>query len=85
MTRSRLLKLSMPALIKTPRKNMPAAISSAGKVKEEISVNAPDIVDLQAERYGSRDFQYRYNVTSVVVVTSGNVSKVNELISWLYG
>ena len=55
-------------------------LTSNGITQEEISINAPDIVDLQAERYGSRDFQYRYNVTSVVVVTSKNVAKVNELI-----
>ena len=35
---------------------------------------------MQAERYGSRDAQYRYNVTSVIVVTSSNIEKVNELI-----
>ncbi len=55
-------------------------LTSNGITQDEISINAPDIVDLQAERYGSRDFQYRYNVTSVVVVTSKNVEKVNELI-----
>lgn len=55
-------------------------LTSNGVDPAEISVNPPDIVDLQAERYGSRDFQYRYNVTSVVVVTSKNVEKVNDLI-----
>ncbi len=55
-------------------------LTSNGISQDEISINPPEIIDLQAERYGSRDFAYRYNVTSVVVVTSKNVEKVNELI-----
>ena len=54
-------------------------LTSNGISQDEISINPPEIIDLQAERYGSRDFAYRYNVTSVVVVTSKNVEKVNEL------
>lgn len=48
---------------------------------DEILVQPPKIVDMQAERYGGNDHPYRYNVTSVVVVTSSNVEKVNKLIS----
>ncbi len=55
-------------------------LKSNGISETEILVQAPNIVDLQAERYGSTDRQYRYNVTSVIVVTSTNVDKVNELI-----
>lgn len=47
----------------------------------EIAVNAPSIVDLQAERYGDPNRTYRYNVTSVIVVTSTQVDKVRGLIS----
>ncbi len=47
----------------------------------EISVNAPQVYDLQAERYGNQNTPYRYNVTTVVVVTSSQVEKVRGLIS----
>jgi hypothetical protein len=55
-------------------------LTDNGISSSEISINPPDIIDLQAERYGSDNFKYRYNVTSVIVVTSANVDKVNELI-----
>lgn len=58
-----------------------AFLTSNGISKDEITVNAPEIVDLEAERYSSNDRQYRYNVTSVITVTSSQVDKVNELIS----
>ena len=55
-------------------------LTSNGIQQNEILIQAPTIVDLQAERYGSNDRPYRYNVTSVIVVTSSNIEKVNELI-----
>ena len=55
-------------------------LTSNGIKQDEILVQAPNIIDLQAERYGATDRPYRYNVTSVIVVTSSNIEKVNELI-----
>lgn len=52
-----------------------------GITDDEISVNAPQVYDLQAERYGNQNVPYRYNVTTVVVVTSSKVDKVRELIT----
>lgn len=52
-----------------------------GISQEEISVNAPQVYDLQADRYGNQNTPYRYNVTTVVVVTSTKVDKVRELIT----
>lgn len=46
----------------------------------EISIAAPGIVDMQAERYGNQSAPYRYNVTSVITVSSNQVEKVRELI-----
>ncbi|WP_302991453.1 SIMPL domain-containing protein [Barnesiella intestinihominis] len=46
----------------------------------EISIAAPGIVDMQAERYGNQSVSYRYNVTSVITVSSNQVEKVRELI-----
>lgn len=47
----------------------------------EISIAPPEVIDLQAERYSSRDFTYRYNATSVITVTSSNVDKVRRLMN----
>ena len=51
-----------------------------GIKKEEISVNAPEIIDLQAERYNQNPVQYRYNVTTIITVTSNQVDLVRSLI-----
>lgn len=51
-----------------------------GITEEEISINAPQVVDLQAERYSSGQTPFRYNVTNVVVVTSSQVEKINGLV-----
>lgn len=57
-----------------------AFLKKNGIQDEEISVNAPAVIDMQADRYNNTPLPYRYNVTNVIVVTSSQVSKVNELI-----
>ena len=53
----------------------------SNNIKEsEISVSAPEIIDMQAERYSSNQAPYRYNVTSVITVSSENVDQVRKLI-----
>lgn len=57
-------------------------LKEKGLSEKEISINAPEIIDLQAERYGNdRASVYRYNVTTVITVTSDKVDLVRELIS----
>lgn len=56
-------------------------LKEKGIDEKEISVNAPDIIDLKAERYSNNDSPYRYNVTSVITVTSSKVDLVRKLIS----
>lgn len=48
---------------------------------KEFNVNAPKVQDMQADNYGGTPAPYRYNVTTVVVVTSSQVEKVNKLIN----
>lgn len=48
--------------------------------ESEIIIAAPEIVDLQAERYGNQNYTYRYNVTSIITVTSSKVDLVTELM-----
>ncbi|MBQ3575834.1 MAG: SIMPL domain-containing protein [Coprobacter sp.] len=48
--------------------------------ESEIIIAAPEIVDLQAERYGNQNYLYRYNVTSIITVTSNKVNLVTDLM-----
>ena len=52
-----------------------------GVKNEEISVNAPTVIDLNAERYSDNNRNYRYNITSTITVASKNVKLVRSLIS----
>jgi len=56
-------------------------LKSNGISEQEFSINAPKVQDMQADNYGGQQAAYRYNVTSVVVVTSSQVSKINELMA----
>ena len=56
-------------------------LKNKGITEDEISINAPEIIDMQAERYNSNPVPYRYNVTTVITVTSGKVDLVRSLIT----
>lgn len=47
----------------------------------EISVNAPVVIDLNADRYSDNRQPYRYNVTSIITVTSNKVKLVRSIIA----
>lgn len=54
----------------------------ANGIKEkEIAVNASSVIDLNAERYGENQKGYRYNITSIITVTSNNVELVRSIIA----
>lgn len=55
-------------------------LKTNGISDSEISINPPQVIDLQADRYNSQNVPFRYNVTNVVVVTSSQVEKVRKLI-----
>ena len=55
-------------------------LKANGIKDNEISINAPQVVDMQADRYNSNPLPYRYNVTNVLVVTSSQVELVRKLI-----
>lgn len=57
-----------------------AFLKANGVEQSEIAVNAPQVIDMQADRYNNSPVPYRYNVTSVIVVTSEKVDKINSLI-----
>lgn len=58
-----------------------AFLKANGISEDEISVNAPELNDRQAERYDNSPVTYRYNVTAVITVTSAQVELVRKLIN----
>ena len=67
--------------VETTNQAVIAFLKSNGLSDKEFSVNAPKVQDIQADNYGGQQAPYRYNVTSVIVVTSSQVDKVNELMN----
>ena len=67
--------------IKDSNRKITDFLKSKGIKNEEISINAPEIIDTQAERYNSSVQPYRYNVTTVITVTSKQVDLVRKLIN----
>ncbi|MEA4936860.1 MAG: SIMPL domain-containing protein [Paludibacter sp.] len=65
----------------TKNKAIVAFLKSNGITQEEISITAPEILDMKAERYSANAPEYRYNATSVITVTSTDVPKVRKLMS----
>jgi len=56
-------------------------LKNSGIEESEISLSAPEIIDMQAERYSSTPSPYRYNVTSIVTVTSSKIDVVRKLMA----
>lgn len=57
-----------------------AFLKARGITDKEITINAPDIIDMAAERYNTNPAPFRYNITSVITVTTSQVDKVRRLI-----
>ena len=51
-----------------------------GVKDDEISVNAPVVIDLNADQY-STNKGYRYNITSTITVTSRNVKLIRSIMA----
>ena len=67
--------------IKASNAKIVAFLKEKGITEKEISINAPEIIDTEAERYTSSQSVYRYNVTTVITVTSSQVELVRNLIN----
>ena len=68
--------------IKRSNRTITDFLKEKGLTDKEISINAPVIVDMKAERYGNNQASpYRYNVTTVITVTSNKVDLVRGLIT----
>ena len=56
-------------------------LKANGIEESEISVNAPELVDIRDDRYNTNPIPYNYNLTSVIVVSSSKVDLVRSLIA----
>ena len=52
-----------------------------GVKENEISVNAPVVIDLNADQYNTNMRAFRYNITSTITVTSSNVKLVRSIMA----
>ena len=66
--------------IGTRNKAITNFLKSNGIDDAEITISAPEIIDLQAERYNSQPVVYRYNVTAAITVSSGKVDLIRKLM-----
>ncbi len=56
-------------------------LTDNGIESSDISVSAPTVYDAYQNRYSEQKPPYRYEMTSVVTVSSNNIDKVRELIN----
>lgn len=58
-----------------------AFLKQHGIKDEEINVNAPVVIDLNADQYSNNNREFRYNITSTITVTSNNVKLVRSIMA----
>ncbi len=57
-----------------------AFLKEKGLSENEISINAPQVTDRQADSYDQTHILYRYKATSVITVTSNQVELVRKIM-----
>ncbi|MBP1541388.1 MAG: SIMPL domain-containing protein [Prevotella sp.] len=67
--------------IGTTQQKIKAFLLRNGIKQEELTENAPQVIDLQAREYNDGNKPYRYIVTSVITVTSQQVKQVRKIIA----
>lgn len=67
--------------IASKQRTIKAFLIQNGISEKEISINAPKVLDLNAEQYSEQNRRFRYNVTLVITVTSKSVDKVRGIIA----
>ena len=66
------------AQIETQRAAVMAFLSGRGFTDEEISVSAPGILDRLAQPYSDPNVRFRYSVSQVITVFTGNIAAVRS-------
>ena len=67
--------------INTTTSKVKAFLKQHGIKDEEINVNAPVVIDLNADQYSNNNRGFRYNITSTITVTSQNVKLVRSIMA----
>lgn len=72
---------TLASLVEKKNATIVEFLHSKGLTDCEISVAPPEIYDLKAERYSNPEIPYRYNVRSIITVSSQQVDLVRSLIA----
>ena len=67
--------------INTTTAKVKAFMKQHGIKDDEINVNAPVVIDLNADQYSNNNRGFRYNITSTITVTSQNVKLVRSIMA----
>ncbi len=67
--------------IQNKNKTIVNFLKAKGVNSAEIDVSSPKVIDMQANEYNSNQSRYRYNVTSIITVTSKDVQKIRQIMS----
>lgn len=67
--------------INTTTTKVKAFLKQHGIKDDEINVNAPVVIDLNADQYSNNNRGFRYNITSTITVTSQNVKLVRSIMA----
>lgn len=67
--------------INTTTVKVKAFLKQHGIKDDEINVNAPVVIDLNADQYSNNNRGFRYNITSTITVTSQNVKLVRSIMA----
>lgn len=67
--------------INTTTAKVMAFLKQHGIKDDEINVNAPVVIDLNADQYSNNNRGFRYNITSTITVTSQNVKLVRSIMA----
>lgn len=67
--------------INTTTAKVKAFLKQHGIKDDEINVNAPVVIDLNADQYSNNNRGFRYNITSTISVTSQNVKLVRSIMA----
>ena len=67
--------------INTTTAKVKTFLKQHGIKDDEINVNAPVVIDLNADQYSNNNRGFRYNITSTIPVTSQNVKLVRSIMA----
>lgn len=67
--------------INTTTAKVKTFLKQHGIKDDEINVNAPVVIDLNADQYSNNNRGFRYNITSTITVTSQNVKLVRSIMA----